>query len=84
MKNSIALSAKDLGRFIGDADIDIMPGKVPAAPDRNVSVVHASNIDNPSGENLQTENFQVILFTFTTCTETVSVVQFLRCVNLSA
>jgi hypothetical protein len=90
MKNSIALSAKDLGRFIGDADIDIMPGKVPAAPDRNVSVVHgskpshASNIDNPSGENLQTENLQVILFTFTTCTETVSMLQFLRCVNLSA
>ncbi|XP_071676625.1 uncharacterized protein [Lolium perenne] len=58
MKNSIALSAKDLGRFIGDADIDIMPSKVPAAPDRNVSVVHASNIDNPSGENLQAENLQ--------------------------
>ncbi|KAM0921700.1 hypothetical protein ACQ4PT_006649 [Festuca glaucescens] len=64
MKNSIALSANDLGRFIGGADIDIMFGKVPAAPDRNVSVVHgskpshASNIDNPSGENLQTENLQ--------------------------
>ncbi|KAM0911909.1 hypothetical protein ACQ4PT_013106 [Festuca glaucescens] len=64
MKNLIDLSAKDLGRFIGGADIDIMSGKVPAAPDRNVSVVHgskpshASNIDKQSGENLQTENLQ--------------------------
>ncbi|KAM0873924.1 hypothetical protein ACQ4PT_037754 [Festuca glaucescens] len=64
MKISIALSAKDLGRFIGSANIDITFGKVPAAPDRNVSVVHgsepshASNIDNPSGDNLQTENLQ--------------------------
>ncbi|XP_047050950.1 uncharacterized protein LOC124656211 [Lolium rigidum] len=64
MKISIALSAKDLGRFIGGANIDITFGKVPAAPDRNVSVVHgsepshANNIDNPSGDNLQTENLQ--------------------------
>ncbi|KAM0911919.1 hypothetical protein ACQ4PT_013114 [Festuca glaucescens] len=64
MKNSIALSAKDLGGLIGGANIDIMFSKVPAAPDRDVSVAHgskpshASNIDNRSGENLQTENLQ--------------------------
>jgi hypothetical protein len=74
MKNSIALSAKDLGGLIGGANIDIMFSKVPAAPDSDVSVArgskpsHASSIDNRSGENLQTENLQVILFTFMTCT----------------
>jgi hypothetical protein len=66
MKNSIALSAKDLGWVIGGANIDIIFGNFPTAPDRNVSVIHGSkpshtsNIDNQSGDNLQTDNLQVI------------------------
>jgi hypothetical protein len=80
MKTSIDLSAKDLGRIIGHASIDIVFGKVPAAPDRTVSLVHgskpshANNTDHQSGDDLQTENLQVIMCTFTTFTETISVI----------
>ena len=76
IKKWIDLSAKDLSKIIGGANIDIVFGKVPAAPDRNVSVEHdskpshASNIDHGSGDNQLTENLQVILFTHTIFTET--------------
>jgi hypothetical protein len=89
MKGSIALSAKDLRGIIGHANIDIIFGEVPAAPDRNASVVHGSEpshtsiIDHRSGDNLQTENLQVILYTFMISTETISVEQFLRHVTVS-
>ena len=53
MKRSIALSAKELGKIIGGANIDAVLGKVPAAP------------DHQSGDNLQSEKLKVILFTFT-------------------
>ena len=52
MKRSIALSAKDLGKIIGGANIDAVLGKVPATP------------DHQSGDNLQPEKLKVILFTF--------------------
>jgi hypothetical protein len=89
MKGLIALSAKDLRGIIGRANIDIIFGKVPADPDRNASVVHgskpshSSNIDHRSGDNLQTENLQVTVYTSMTSTETISVEQFLRSVNVS-
>jgi hypothetical protein len=76
MKGSIALCAKDLRGIIGRANIDIIFGEVPAPPDRNASVVHGS-------KPLQTENLQVILYTFMISTETISVEQFLRFVNVS-
>ncbi|KAM0873925.1 hypothetical protein ACQ4PT_037754 [Festuca glaucescens] len=53
MKISIALSAKDLGRFIGSANIDITFGKVPAAPDRNVSVPLCSDETLKDGEKCE-------------------------------
>jgi hypothetical protein len=68
MKNSIALSAKDIDRITGGADIDIIFGNVHTAPGSKPS--HASNIDNQSGGNLQKDNLQVIFFAFTTSTET--------------
>jgi hypothetical protein len=79
IKKVIDLSAKDLGRIIGCASINIVFGKVPVAPGRIVSVEHgsepshANNTDHQSGDDAQAENIQVILFTFTTFTETISV-----------
>ncbi|KAM0896449.1 hypothetical protein ACQ4PT_023191 [Festuca glaucescens] len=64
MKTTIDLSAKDLGRLIGCASIDIVFGKVPVAPGRIVSVEHgsepshANNTDHQSGDDTQTENIQ--------------------------
>jgi hypothetical protein len=78
MKKVIDLSAKDLGRIIGCASIDIVFGKVPVAPDRIVSVEHgsepshANNTDHQIADHTQ-KNIQVILFTCMTFTETISV-----------
>ena len=63
MKRLIALSAKDLGKIIGGLNIDAVFCKASAAP------------DHQSGDNLQSENIKVILFTFTFLyfAETISV-----------
>ncbi|KAM0873926.1 hypothetical protein ACQ4PT_037754 [Festuca glaucescens] len=60
MKISIALSAKDLGRFIGSANIDITFGKVPAAPDRNVSVPLCSDETLKDGEKCEESEIHVV------------------------
>ena len=53
IKQWIAQNVNDPDRSIGDANIDAVFGKVPAAPDRQ------------SGDNLQSEKLKVILFTST-------------------